>query len=91
MGDQSGGGLGQLGLGGWIIRQGGGLEGGVEIVPDGIHLVLEFVGVGSDGDDDVFVGNDDAKLAVGAVAAKGIMGATPELEPVALTPIDAPF
>jgi hypothetical protein len=87
MGVQAGSGLGQLRFSGWIRGQGGGLKIGVKIRPYRVHLILEFSRVGGDGDDRVFVGYDDAELAVSAVAAEGVVSATPELEAIALAPI----
>src|SRR6266446_840323 len=74
-----------------IIRQRLGLKGRIEFVPDGIHLALEVAGVRRNGDDRIFIGNHDAELAVGAVSAKGIMRATPELKAITLHPIYANF
>jgi hypothetical protein len=62
-----------------------------EVIPDGVHLALEVAGVGGVNNHRVLVGNDDAELATRAVAAKGIVGAAPELEAVTLLPVDADF
>jgi hypothetical protein len=64
-----------------------GMECGEEFVPDDVEFALHVVGLSGDGDDGVFFGDDDAELAVFAIAAKGVVAAAPELEAVALVPI----
>ena len=65
------------------------LERGEEFIPDGVELALHVAGVGRDRDDHILVGDHDYELTTRAVAAERVMGTAPELEAVALTPIDA--
>src|SRR5260221_2707133 len=81
--------LHQLFLRGGILGERLDSKRGIKLVPDGGHLALEVAGVGGDGDDGVLFGNDDAELTAGAVAAKGVMRAAPELEAIALLPVNA--
>ena len=63
MGRQIRDGLLQLFLSGGIGGERIGSERGEQLIPDGVHLGLEAVGVGGDRDHGVLLGNHHAELA----------------------------
>ena len=70
-----------------VCGEGARFEFGEERVPDDVHDGLHILDAAGDGDDGVVLGEDDAVLAEGAVAAVGVVAAAPELVSVALVPI----
>ena len=58
-----------------------------QLVPEDIEDLLHVVHPGGGRDDEVRLGDDDAELAVGAVAAEPVSG-QPVLVPVPLPPVD---
>ena len=63
------------------------LHRGEKLVPDQIQHRLHVLHSARDGDHGILLGQDDAELAEGPVAAEGPVPATPELVAVALVPI----
>ena len=79
---------------GIVVRAGGErgvFQGWEEVSPDEVEFVLHVLGVGGEDDDGVLLGEDDAELAKGTVAAVGVVAAAPELEAVALGPVAVGF
>ena len=74
-------------LGGGSVTQCSILAGGQYLVPDDIEDALEIADATGGSHNQLAGGVDDAELPEGAIAAEGMVPATPELEAVALFPV----
>ena len=91
MGHQIGYGLLKPFLAGRILGKSFSPECRQQVIPYGIHLSLKVAGLGCYGDHRIVIRKNNAQLTACTIAPKGIVRAAPELEPVALLPIDADF